>query len=157
MVTIGRLRRVPPIDPKNGAPPKANTPPSVAASHVPAPVGVGAVGPLTSGSAAADPAGTAAGRAAVTASTTDSQRRIRRVPRIVVPDTLRVGLPSQKRGRAGSTLSPRFAVERGPSCLEWALSQRRPGPSWAQVRPAKAAAAWAGRMSDPDERGRENP
>src|SRR5581483_480400 len=37
---------------------------------------------------------------------------------------------------------------------------RRSGLSWAQVRPESilaAAAAWAGRTSDPDERGRENP
>src|SRR2546429_9752894 len=97
MVRGGRLSGGPPMEPKNGAPPKANTPPSAAASQVPAPVAVGAVGlPPVSGRAAA--AGIAAGSTAATARATDSQREKRRVPRLVVPDPPSGGFGPPKRG-----------------------------------------------------------
>src|SRR5438477_269222 len=103
MPTIGALSFVPPVPPRNTASPKANTPPSAATSQFPAPVAVGAVGlPPVSGRAAA--AGIAAGSTAATARTTDSQRENRRVPRIVVPDTLSVGFAPQKRGGTVSNL-----------------------------------------------------
>src|SRR5437867_117556 len=43
----------------------------------------------------------------------NSPERTRREPRIVIPDKLRVALGGEKRSSAGSTLLPRFAVERG--------------------------------------------
>src|SRR5690242_17508028 len=98
MVTTGRLSRVPPIEPKNGAP-KAKTPPSDAASHVPAPVAVGPGGPVMGAGGVAATAGhgaTAAGSAAARAASTVSQRRSRLTP-IVVSHTLRVALTRQKR------------------------------------------------------------
>ena len=43
MPTIGWFSRMPPVDPKNAASPKANTPPSRATSQYPLPVGVAAM------------------------------------------------------------------------------------------------------------------
>ena len=42
MPTMGWLRRLPPIDPKNPASPKVKTPPSIPAIHAPAPLAVDA-------------------------------------------------------------------------------------------------------------------
>src|SRR5690349_2764781 len=39
MATIGRLRRRPPVDPRNGAPPRPNTPPSAPTTQAPGAAG----------------------------------------------------------------------------------------------------------------------
>src|SRR6266550_2526556 len=129
MPTIGEVRWRAPVDPKKGEDPKANTPPSEAASHVPPSVAVGATGPPDTGSAAA----ARPGRPAAMASRALSQRRKRREPRIVVPDTLRVLLVPEKRARDGSTLSPRFAAERGGH-LSRARRGHRSGPQHGRRR-----------------------
>src|SRR4051794_7720712 len=113
MVTMGRLRGLPPIEPRNGAPPKAKTPPAGAGSHEPALDGTAAaLGPEPNGTTVAAPArpATAAGRNVSARRALSHKRRERsgRVRHIVVPDRLRVALGREKRPHAASTQMPRF-------------------------------------------------
>src|SRR2546421_248928 len=104
--TTGRFSRRPPVEPKKPADPKAKTPPSDAASHVPPSAAVGATGAPDTGSATAGPVAIATGIVAARARRAENQRRSRREPRMVVPDTLRVALAAVKPADAGSTLLP---------------------------------------------------
>jgi hypothetical protein len=92
---------------------------------VPASAGAGAAGPEAKGRALAAAAGrsTMAAETVATASSAPSQERKSRVPRIVVPDTLRVALGHQKRARAASTPLPCFC----PASLLNGAPSRSPG------------------------------